>query len=370
MMIKQLLYTAIMLFAISACAESENSQEKNIWSDNDSIGISGRYLRSEPREVLLAYPGATITIETDAENIAAELTEISLLSDNGLSQNNTFAVIIDGEYIRKLILEDGTKTYILAQGLAREMHRIQIVKLTEGLVGQTAFTRFVIPFDATVNAVEPARRTIEFIGNSITCGYGIESAGPDEHFSFLTENAYKAYAMQASRQLDADAYLVSYSGKGIYRNWADTVLYRETMVELYGRTMPLDTVHLWDFAQIRPDAVVVSLGTNDFSPPLGADSALFIPRYLHLLRTIRQNYGSDVAIICINSPLLIAKQRTALAAWISRCIDEMDDANIRYFQLSSCRSSDGWGADGHPSQQCADRNALELATFIRTVLNW
>lgn len=369
-MIKQLLYTAIMSFAISSCAESENSQEKNIWSDHASINISGRHLRTHEREVVLSYPGATISIETDAEYIIAELSESALLSDSGLPQNNTIAVIIDGVYIRKILLQEGLRSYDIAQGLTRKMRRIQLVKLTEGLVGQISFHRFVIPVDAQVSTTRQARRTIEFIGNSITCGYGIESAGPDEHFSHLTENAYKAYAMQASRMLDADAYLVSYSGKGIYRNWADTIPYRETMLELYQRTMPLDTHHLWDFAQIQPDAVVVSLGSNDFSPPLGADSTLFIPRYTELLRTVRQNYGSDVAIICINSPLLTSKQRIKLASWIGRCMHNMHDANIHYFEPSVCSTTDGWGADGHPSQQCADRNALELSAFIRNVLNW
>ena len=43
----------------------------------------------------------------------------------------------------------------------------------------------------------PERR-IEFIGNSITCGYGVESENPSDPFTYETENHF--IHMQPVRQ--------------------------------------------------------------------------------------------------------------------------------------------------------------------------
>ncbi len=368
-MIKRLIQLSSMLI-IAEVATAQAHVEQFVGTDNPAISISGRWEPTESQDALFAYPGVSFTIETNAKSLSVELTDVPRLADDGSHQNNTFGIVIDDIYMRKCILKDGRNRYTISDSLDGKRHKIAFVKLTEGLVGHVLFHRFILNVNADIFNVEPAKRKIEFIGNSITCGYGIEATDENLHFSYLTENAYSAYAMQTSRNLKAEVNLVAYSGKGVYRNWADTVFYQETMLELYNRSLPLHQDLNWDFGRFRPSVVVINLGSNDFSPPLGAVGDLFIPRYLSLLKSVRQNYGTDVPIVCLNGPLLTGNDRSNLEKWINVCLTSLNDNKIYYLPLSVCQPADGWGADYHPSQKLADRNATELTAYLKTVLGW
>ncbi|MDN5553540.1 hypothetical protein [Prevotella sp.] len=60
---------------------------------------------------------------------------------------------------------------------------------------------------------------MEFIGNSITCGYGIMARSKFMNFSNSTENHYYTYAGIAARRLNAESMVVARSGIGAYRNY-------------------------------------------------------------------------------------------------------------------------------------------------------
>lgn len=342
----------------------------DIWASSPELLITGRHIITTPDQALHAYPGVRFAVTTDADAISAELTDMPEQAEDGTLHSNTFAIVIDGKVQSKLILLKGRHIYRIAGNLDQGQHTVALVKLTESLVGQSIFHRFILSGETIVQRPDPLARTIEFIGDSITCGYGIESNDGSDSFRSLTENAYKAYAMQAARLLGAEPMLVSYSGRGIYRNWGDTEYYHDTMLELYPRTTPQRSDLAWDAANNRPDAVVVCLGTNDFSPPLGAEQSIFIVRYLKFLKTIRSNYGGAVPIVCINGPMLSSEERSQVETWIGACLSELADPNIRYLAFSPCLPQDGWAADFHPSQKTADRNASELAEFLVNTLKW
>ena len=62
---------------------------------------------------------------------------------------------------------------------------------------------------------------LEFIGESITCGYGIDDEDENHHFQTATEDATRAYAYKTAMALDADYSLVSYSGHGIISGYTE-----------------------------------------------------------------------------------------------------------------------------------------------------
>src|SRR5690606_1091794 len=97
-----------------------------------------------------------------------------------------------------------------------------------------------------------ARREIEIIGDSITCGYGILGASAECRFSFATQRASEAYVALAGRALGVDVATICWTGRGVYRNFD----------EPDEPTMP----RLWRPVRAPgrlPSAVVVNLGTND-----------------------------------------------------------------------------------------------------------
>ena len=55
--------------------------------------------------------------------------------------------------------------------------------------------------------IEPTPKknlSIEFIGDSMTCAYGVEGKDQNEHFKTSTENFSKSYAYLASQILNID----------------------------------------------------------------------------------------------------------------------------------------------------------------------
>jgi len=358
------------IVALSAMIVSCQTNDQTFSEESDYVHICGRYDDEDSANARFSYPGVKIQIAVNAATVDICLTDSTRPGDNGEKQSNVVGIYIDGAFAKKIELQDGMHTYRVAENLAKGIHKIEVVKLTESLVGFISFHHFKVSDLKKIVHPQIRKRKLEFIGNSITCGYGIEAENELQHFSCKTENVSKAYAFQCAEMLNADAQLVCYSGRGVYRNWADTVFYQETMLEMYSRSLALHPDIDWDFARFTPQAVVINLGTNDFSPPLGAEKALFIPRYNALLDIVRDNYGPYTEIVCLNGPMLIGAHRQTLEEWLQEIVEERKDQNIHYFPLTVCQPEDGWGADYHPSEISAQRNAKELATYLSDLLQW
>ena len=58
-------------------------------------------------------------------------------------------------------------------------------------------------------------RHIEFIGNSLTCGYGVEGKDRSEPYKAETENCNLSYATIIARYFNADYTLIAHSGRGV-----------------------------------------------------------------------------------------------------------------------------------------------------------
>ncbi|MFQ8601061.1 MAG: GDSL-type esterase/lipase family protein, partial [Oscillospiraceae bacterium] len=115
-----------------------------------------------------------------------------------------------------------------------------------------------------LEAPDQSNLAIEFIGDSLTAGYGnLGKPGDASPGSPLLQDGTQAYAFMAARELGADLSVIAMSGHGLVGGWKAgwnvpkaypyTNWYRDH--EESGK---------YDFA--RPsDVVVVNLGTNDWN---------------------------------------------------------------------------------------------------------
>ena len=113
-----------------------------------------------------------------------------------------------------------------------------------------------------------------FVGDSITCGYGVDDPVKEHHFKTSTEDATKTYAFKTAQALNADWSFVSVSGWGIISGYtgdakknANSVIPRvyDKLGFSWGNTIfGINPGNIsWNFDSYQPDFVVINLGTND-----------------------------------------------------------------------------------------------------------
>jgi lysophospholipase L1-like esterase len=293
---------------------------------------------------------------------------------SGQPKKNYYYLIVDNSE-PELVPWDDKKEIHKLKNLKPGKHTLTIFKRTEALVGDGEFLGIEIEKGKTLLPLENIpQRKIEFIGNSITCGYGNEGDSKDCPFSPETENNYMAYGAITARNLNAQYMAVAYSGKGMYRNYDETTT--ETMSLIYDRILPHEATPKWDHKKWQPDVVVINLGTNDFAKG-NPDSTIFINTYVNFIKRIRLYY-KDAHIFCIGGPMMSDfwppgnKAWTTIKKYISssvKKIEALGDKKIYTYFLTPQGEGD-YGCDWHPNIKRHKIMADELTTFIKSKTGW
>ncbi len=272
-----------------------------------------------------------------------------------------FQVVVDGEPTSVFVTTGGPQTYPIATGLAPGEHDVQVVRRNEGYFGAVQYVAFVPGADTTlVETPWPYAHRIEYIGDSLTAGYGIECDSATQNFSAETESAWPTYAMEAARQLDAAPHLIAFSGKGAYQNYGGNL--DEPMPVLYPRTLTDDPSSAWDFAAFVPDVVVINLGTNDFSAAIGMDA--FVGAYASLVQTVRGHYPEALVVA-----VTWAHWGAEHEGWVQAALDQAGESNAITTRFEIL-SDEGYGCDYHTNEVTNARLGTELAETLRGELGW
>ena len=313
------------------------------------IHYAGRFDETDPDGPRFTWPGTAITTRFEGTGIDVAM------KDGG----NDFEVVLDGVKGEPVHI-DGDVTVTLASGLPAGTHDLILFRRTESFVGVSQFKGFTVPDGQIVPSPSPFAHSIEFIGDSITCGYGVEGTAPC-NFTSGTETAYKSYAGVAANTLNAEGRYIAWSGKGVYQNCCGDT--SATMRDLYGRTLAGDENSQWDFSKWAPEAVVVYLGTNDHNGgamPPGA----FAEAYADLLSTVQGHYPA-ASFFCVAGPLLgdLGTQdvEDGIAAWGHECT---------LVSFDYPQQGQGSGCNGHPSEAADVTYGAVLADAIQTKLGW
>jgi lysophospholipase L1-like esterase len=361
-----IIVSIIILFFFSACSSfftrNEADQSGIIDSDNPSIQYIGRFDFSHPKKVVYDWPGVYICAKFEGTSCSLRLNDTT----------NEYAIIIDNRAPR-LLTTDTSKLYRVAAGLPDSLpHTITVRKRTEAVIGKGEFMGFVL--DRGKKLLPPEKRPdrrIEFIGNSITCGYGVEGDSANCHFSAKTENANMSYAAITARALNADYFLVAYSGRGVVRNYGDScTTSRDPMPSLYDRTCYFDSTLIWDFTRWVPQAVVINLGTNDFSTQPYPDKTVFQNAYTHLIQRVRSLYPG-VTMFCLSGPMI----GEPCTGYVKEVVEQQQkvrrDKDIFFIEIPENRLSDtDWGCDHHPNIMGMSRMVDVIVPAIKLRMNW
>lgn len=348
-----------------------------------------RYVgRVETLEASVRFAFPAVQIQTKFQGDAIDMR----LRDSGrgtLTGTNFYAVMVDDAAAITIETCPEREVYPLARGLTEGEHTLTIVKRTESgpggnaNVGKGEFLGFRVRPGTVLSAVTPPSRRMEFVGDSITCGYGIEvsTQDPDSFpFTAVNENAWLAYGAVTARILSSDYVAVAASGRGVIRNYNGFA--GATVPEMYEMTLPEETGAIaWDHSRYEPDVVVVNLGTNDFSiglelADLEAHRTAFRAGYATFLGRIREVHPAATVVVTLG-PMMSDDYPPGYKAWTSiqedlnAVITERQaggDTDTHLFVFDQQQSPHG--EDWHPTSATQQGMADALAPFIAGLMGW
>lgn len=328
--------------------------------------VYSRYGRTAMREngsVELISPASAIRFQVKGDTVTIAL--------ETAKDVHAYALItLDNTFSWKYRLpSSGVNTIPVALGDKEAWHEIEIHKLTEAHTGGILF-HGADGAEMRKTGYDPELQ-IEFIGNSITCGYGADQrdvpCGTDVNWD--QHNAYESYASRLARDLGAAYNLSAISGIGVYRNYGDETSL--TMPELYDN-LYLDggDTAAWVPNAWNPDIVSICLGTNDMSEGGEGDRApfdveKFRAAYIEFINGLQQRYP-DAAFALLTSPMLSGEKSETLYEVLKQVTGHFEGQHIAVYQFTATYTS---GCATHPSLSEQEAMADAVRPFFIKLLD-
>lgn len=308
--------------------------------------------------------GEYLTLEFHADNP-------SVTAKHHLSRA---AVYKNGSLVLDEIIDSETKTYSIELGGEAV---IRIVKENEAKTSAFGLGEIGLYGKRKISPTDESDLKIEFIGDSITCGYGIDEERMNASFSSQTESFTKTYAYLTAENLGADYSAVAFSGYGVLSGFTSNGMINSNSVlgKYYDKScLLIGRQTLWDFSAFSPDIVVINLGTNDASYCAGSPRRreMFRDEYMKFLSYVR-TCNPGAYILCVLGDMnnsLFSCIEEAVAMYTA----STGDSRVEAFTVEYRMGENDIVIDGHPgalSQACAARALTEKINsliFSRTVL--
>lgn len=345
---------------------------------NENIKASGR-IYTEGDMVYLNYSCTSLEFDYIGQKAS-----VRLWTDGSKGEDiykARMAVFVNGEEMpsQRFMLEEEEKDYILYESEKTEKVHIKLMKLSEAAFGKVGIKAFEIEGELLPLAMKPKEHKIEFIGDSITCGYGIEGVWNKDSFKTQQEDPWKAYAAKTARYFDAEFHLISWSGIGVISSWTGEAAPNDTwlmpMIYPYTdrgleNTLGHENYEKWDFKKFVPDCIVINLGTNDYSYTKDVEERIhtFGEKYYEFLKVIR--YNNPQAMIICTLGVMGQELFPEINKQVARFSLEQRDSRIIAMPFEVQEEKDGIGADWHPSEKSHNKMVATLTETMSSVMGW
>lgn len=312
-------------------------------------------------------------------NFTGTKLNLNILGDTSCGTQNPprYAILFNDTVLVDKLITSKTEEVSIIDSDSTVSGVVKVIKLTEANCGSIGIKDISVTSDSTtpITPTDKKDLTIEFVGDSITCAYGVEAKDQTETFSSSTENFMKSYAYLTAQRLNADYSTLCYSGNGVYSGFtSDGVInLRDTIPAKYeGVSTQWEYKDLsWNFENNPVDVVLLNLGTNDYSYlkyDLSGRSDDYILSYIEFLKLIRK-YNPNAKIVCtmglMGGQEVFAYIQEAIAEYSS----QTNDYEVYSFMLSAQSLDNGIGADWHPSAKSQRLCSDEVVENIQKILN-
>lgn len=336
-------------------------------ADSPLIACMGRTASLEGGALRLAFPGIKIAFNYSGP--------APVLHFDAKAADVCFNLSFEGWEPVVLHLLPGVNRIPLPTGIGtQDGSAIELTRRSECWQGMVDFLGLELPEGCLMRPPSswPERKLL-FIGDSITCGEGIDyfpaaaPAGP------RWANAGRSYGHLLGRWLKAQVHLVSYGGRGLIRTWENRTD-EANAPQFFERSLPDEPSALWDHKRYTPDAIIICLGTNDFNPGL-IEQSVFSAAFIRFIEQLRVAHP-QAAFVLAESPIFPdapeapdLNKRLRLRACLEDVLAHYESSPVRV-RLASVSHQPGTYLDAHPVAFQHERIALEIMPVIKTLCAW
>lgn len=360
-------------------ANQGESQVVSVTPTEENVRLIGRTYEEDDAR-WLPQSGSAVEFKATGTRI-----KIEMVGDENVNNESNlqprFAVLVDG----KVVLDEtlGESPHIVDVPVEGPFSNtvFEVIHLSEATRGAVGIRSISVETNAPAEprSFAPVKPTaakglsIAFVGDSITCAYGVEAESNDGEYQTTTQNFMKDYAYITAQALGADYETVCYSGFGIVSGYSgDGERNDEMLVPPLYENVTIGQGLPWDFEAHPRDVVVVNLGTNDFSytGTVKARMKEFTKGYSAFLGRIRElnpdslivctlgtMWGSEALYPALEKAVLSHSKHTGdkrVVCYLSDPLDEKNDAVV---------------LNGHPDEKGQRKIADTLVREIRRALD-
>ncbi|MBQ8781423.1 MAG: GDSL family lipase [Oscillospiraceae bacterium] len=358
----------------------EETTVKSYIPNSENVKTLGRTHALED-SLWLAFSGSGAEFTFNGTKASVTIAgDVNAANANNEDNQVRIGIYVNGERVIDDMINAAEETYTVFESETAQDVTVKIVKLSETAMSTCGIKDITVESEEGIKPAPAKEHFIEFIGDSITCGYGVDDEVKENHFSTKTEDVTKAYAYQTAEALNADYSMVSISGYGIISGYTDNNIPKpqQTIPQYYtkhgfsygayGSKIAASTK--WDFTGYTPDLIVVNLGTNDDSYTQNDTEKQeeYCTAYVEFLKTIREN-NPDAKILCT---LGIMGDR--LFPYVEKAVhdytEQTGDTNIDSMKFDVQSPDDGYAADWHPTVATHTKASAKLVEKIKELMGW
>lgn len=306
---------------------------------------------------------------------------------------------IDGAFMSRQMLMPGSYSLCLFRNMTMEaVKNVRFYRELQAMSEDDACHVLIRGFrtDGEFFPVADKRFKLEFIGDSITSGEGTYGPNGDQPWISMFMSSSRNYAAMTAKALDADFRLISQGGWGVLCGWDNNPHHNipscyEKICGLGLGTFneKLGAQKINPFAEWKPNAIVVNLGTNDcsaFNQPMwedpatgesfkqrlnpdgsfvAEDAARFEKAVVDFLYMLRRN-NPDSTIVWVYG-MLGYDLSLPIANAINTFRKESGDIKTFFLQLPNT-TEETVGCRFHPGVKSHERAAKVLTEYLATLL--
>lgn len=218
---------------------------------------------------------------------------------------------------------------ITLKNLPEGTHTIRLVKVTGYTLSNTMLKS--VSFDGTVAETAPAAKNLllEFVGDSICCGWGVIG---DHKGAYSDQDATMAYPYLIAEAMGADLSVMALSGQGL--TVGNPGIFAGYKYASPNRSMKTE----YGFAR-KADYSILNVGTNDAFQNLSA--ADFEAKLKAFIAVVREKNGADCRIVLVGGMM-----KTEYNDIIKRVTHELGGAAEKYYVYIADQAAGG----NHPTE--------------------